>query len=63
MLQDNLEINFVIKLNAIEYIKIFFNNTKLLDFILIRATQQAFDNLSLYCIYNRYCLKYTKQKI
>ncbi len=46
-LRDDLEIDFVIKLNAIEHMKKIFNDIKLLNFNSIRATQQAFDNLSL----------------
>jgi len=45
-LRNNLKIDLVIKLNAIEHMKKIFNSTKLLDFNLIRTTQQAFDNLS-----------------
>ena len=52
-LQDDLEIDSIIKLNAIEHMKKIFNNIKLLNFNSIRATQQAFDNFSL-------CRKYYK---
>jgi len=61
-LQNNLEINLVIKLNAIEHMKEIFNNTKLLDFNSIKATQQAFDNLSLRRKYNKCRLKHAKRK-
>jgi len=61
-LRDNLEIDLVIKLNAIEHIKKIFNNTKLLDFDSMRATQQAFDNLFLRRKYNKCCSRHAKRK-
>jgi len=61
-LRNDLKINFVIKLNAIEHMKEIFNSIKLLDFDLIRATQQAFDNLFLRRKYNKCCLKHAKRK-
>jgi len=61
-LRNNLEIDFVIKLDAIEHIKEIFNNTKLLNFNSIKVAQQAFDNLSLRRKYNRCRFKYAKRK-
>jgi len=61
-LRSDLEINSIIKFNAIEYMKKIFNNTKLLDFNLIRIAQQAFDNLSLRRKYNKCCSRHAKRK-
>jgi len=61
-LRDDLEINSIIKLNAIEHIKKIFNDIKLLNFDSIRATQQAFNNLSLRRKYNKCCLRHAKRK-
>ena len=61
-LRNNLKIDSIIKLDAIEHIKKTFNDTKLLDFNSIRATQQAFDNLSLRRKYNKCRSRYAKRK-
>jgi len=61
-LRSDLEINSIIKLDAIEHMKKIFNNTRLLDFDSIKATQQAFDNLSLRRKYNKCRFKHAKRK-
>jgi len=58
MLQDNLEINSIIKFNTIKYIIIDSNSIAILHFCLIRIVQQAFCYLSLYLKYYKYCFKY-----
>jgi len=62
MLRNDLKIDFVIKLNAIEHMKKIFNDTRLLNFDSIKATQQAFDNLSLRRKYNKCRLRHAKRK-
>ena len=58
MLQDNLEIDFAIKLNIFEYIILDFNSIVILYFCSIKAMQQAFYYLFLYLKYCKYCFKY-----
>ncbi len=58
MLQNNLEIDFVIKFNAFKYIILDSNNIVILCFCLIKTMQQTSCYLSLYLKYREYCLKY-----